>query len=91
MEDPAWLDLVETDVRAALEDTLLQDAPILRVSSYTREGFPELLHSLEVLLEKLPARPDFGRPRLPIDRVFSIPGFGTVITGTLSDGRSGHR
>jgi selenocysteine-specific elongation factor len=87
VDDPAWLDLVETDVYTALRDTVLQDAPILRVSSSTRVGFPLLLQTLAMLLEKLPARPDLGRPRLPIDRVFSIPGFGTVVTGTLSDGR----
>jgi selenocysteine-specific elongation factor len=87
VDDPAWLDLVETDVRTTLQGTVLQSAPILRVSSLTRAGFPELLQSLNSLLEKLPARPDLGRPRLPIDRVFSIAGFGTVVTGTLSDGR----
>ena len=86
VDDPAWLDLVETDVRTTLRGTVFQDAPILRVSSPTRAGFPDLLHALNILLEKLPARPDLGRPRLPIDRVFSIPGFGTVVTGTLSDG-----
>jgi selenocysteine-specific elongation factor len=87
VDDPAWLDLVETDIRATLHATVLQDAPILRVSSQTREGFPELLRTLDLLLKKLPARTDLGRPRLPIDRVFSILGFGTVVTGTLSDGR----
>jgi len=87
VEDSAWLDLVETDVRTTLKGTVLQDAPILRVSSLTRAGFPELLQTLGNLLEKLPPRPDLGRPRLPIDRVFSILGFGTVVTGTLSDGR----
>ena len=87
VDDPAWLDLVEADVRTTLHATVLQDAPILRVSSRTREGFPELLKTLTRLLGDLPARPDLGRPRLPIDRVFSIPGFGTVVTGTLSDGQ----
>jgi selenocysteine-specific elongation factor len=87
MDDPAWLDLIETDVRNVLQTTVLRDAPILRVSSRTEQGLPELLITLELLLGKLPARPDLGRPRLPIDRVFSIAGFGTVVTGTLSDGR----
>ena len=87
VDDTAWLDLIETEIRASLRGTVLQDAPILRVSSYTRVGFPELLQSLESLLVKLPTRSDLGRPRLPIDRVFSMPGFGTVVTGTLSDGR----
>jgi len=87
ISDPGWLDLVEGDVRTVLAGTALQDAPILRVSSRTQAGFPELLQTLEQLLEGQPSRPDLGRPRLPIDRVFSIAGFGTVATGTLSDGR----
>jgi selenocysteine-specific elongation factor len=87
VDDPTWLDLIETDVRATLRGTVLEDAPILRVSSTTRVGLPELLQTLEALLQELPARPDLGRPRLPIDRVFSMAGFGTVVTGTLSDGR----
>ena len=86
VEDPSWLDLVEADVRALLHGTVLAQAPILRVSSTTRAGFPELLESIGELLDKLPSRPDLGRPRLPVDRVFSIAGFGTVVTGTLSDG-----
>ena len=86
VDEPAWLDMIETDVRATLRGTVLQDAPILRVSSTSRAGLPELLQTLETLLQILPARPDLGRPRLPIDRVFSMPGFGTVVTGTLSDG-----
>ena len=87
VDDSGWLDLVETDVRTALRGTVLQDAPILRVSSLTRAGFPELLQALDTLLEKLPSRPNLGRPRLPVDRVFSILGFGTVVTGTLADGQ----
>ncbi len=87
IDDPVWLDLIETDVRTTLQGTLLQDAPILRVSSTTRVGLPELIQTLETLLQELPARPNLSRPRLPIDRVFSMPGFGTVVTGTLSDGR----
>jgi selenocysteine-specific elongation factor len=85
--EPDWLDLIETDVRTILHGTVLQDALILRISSLTRQGFPELIQSLGLLLGNLPARPDLGRPRLPIDRVFSIAGFGTIVTGTLSDGR----
>jgi len=87
VDDPAWLELVETDIHALLQGTILQNAMIQRVSSFTKAGFPELLLAVRSMLEKIPARPDLGRPRLPIDRVFSIPGFGTVVTGTLSDGR----
>ncbi len=84
--DPDWLALVEADIRAALTGTVLQDAPILRVSAKTRTGLDDLLSTLSSLLQQKPSRPDVGRPRLPIDRVFSMPGFGTIVTGTLSDG-----
>ena len=86
VDDEAWLDLVEGDIRILLRGTVLQDAPFARVSSRTRVGLPELLHALDLLLQKTSSRPDLGRPRLPVDRVFSIAGFGTVVTGTLSDG-----
>jgi selenocysteine-specific elongation factor len=86
VDDLAWIDLVEADVRALLQGTIFQEAPILRVSSITHQGFPELLHTLERVLADQPARPNLGRPRLPVDRVFSMPGFGTVLTGTLTDG-----
>ncbi|HEX7619625.1 MAG TPA: selenocysteine-specific translation elongation factor [Anaerolineales bacterium] len=86
VDDPEWLDLMEVDIRNALRGTVLHNAPIQRVSSVTHAGFPELLQALGLLLEKTPTRPNYGRPRLPVDRVFSIAGFGTVVTGTLSDG-----
>lgn len=84
--DPAWLDLVETDIRAAVKDTALKDASIVRVSARNKTGLDELIASLSELLEEKPERPDLNRPRLPIDRVFNMSGFGTVVTGTLSDG-----
>jgi selenocysteine-specific elongation factor len=87
VQDPAWLQLVEADIRSVLRGTVLAESPILRVSSLTRSGFPELLGALSRLLKSEPLRPDLGRPRLPVDRVFSIAGFGTVVTGTLTDGR----
>ena len=87
VDDPTWLDLVEEDIRNVLHGTALQDAPVLRVSSRTRAGLPELLQAVSLLLQSVPKRPDLGRPRLPVDRVFSIAGFGTVVTGTLSDGK----
>ncbi len=87
VDDPAWLDLVETDIKTLLHATFLQNVPILRISSRTKQGFPELLQALDFLMRNQPDRPDLGRPRLPIDRVFSISGFGTIVTGTLSDGK----
>jgi selenocysteine-specific elongation factor len=86
VDDPDWLDLIESDIHSILAETVLANAPIVRVSSRTKSGMNELLIKLSEILEKCPARPDLGRPRLPIDRVFSISGFGTVVTGTLLDG-----
>jgi selenocysteine-specific elongation factor len=84
--DTEWLDLVEEDVRRSLQDTVLEHAPIVRVSSKTRQGLPELLQAISACLADRPPRMDLGRPRLPVDRIFTIAGFGTVVTGTLMDG-----
>ncbi len=86
IDDSDWLDLIEEDVRSALQNTVLANAPIVRVSARTRQGLPELLERLQECLSDRPPRPDLGRPRLPVDRVFTMAGFGTVVTGTLSDG-----
>ena len=86
IEDPDWLDLVEEDIRSALRHTFLENAPIVRVSSRTHQGISELLTRLDECIANHPPRPDLSRPRLPVDRVFTMPGFGTVVTGTLSDG-----
>lgn len=86
ISDPEWLNLIEQDVRSALRGTVLQDAPCVRVSAKTRSGLDQLLQTLGEILKQKPARLDLGRPRLPVDRVFSMAGFGTVVTGTLSDG-----
>src|SRR5690606_32109430 len=84
--DPDWLDLVEMDVRDTVAGTVLADAPIVRVSARTGEGLEEVLQALQSCLSERPVRPDLGRQRLSIDRVFTVPGFGTVETGTLTDG-----
>ena len=84
--DPEWLALVEADIRATIAGTVMDEAPIVHVSAKTKTGLDELLASLTQILQEKPPRLDLGRPRLPIDRVFSMPGFGTVVTGTLSDG-----
>ncbi len=86
VEDEEWLELVQIDVAELLEDTALADASIVPVSVRTGQGLPTLLEELDRLLENAPPRSDLGRPRLPIDRVFTIAGFGTVVTGTLVDG-----
>jgi selenocysteine-specific elongation factor len=87
IDDPEWLDLVEMDVTQVLENTVLADAPIVRVSARNGEGLDEVKQVLMGVLAEQPHRPDLGRPRLPIDRVFTISGFGTVVTGTLLDGQ----
>lgn len=86
IDDAEWLDLVEADLRQALTGTVLEKAPILRVSARTQAGIPQLLQILGEILTERPPRLDLNRPRLPVDRVFTISGFGTVVTGTLSDG-----
>lgn len=86
IEDPDWLDLVEMDVRDATKNTILENAPVVRVSAHTKAGIDQLINVLQELLGTVDQKPDFGRARLPIDRVFSITGFGTIVTGTLLDG-----
>jgi selenocysteine-specific elongation factor len=86
ISDPEWLSLVEADIRETVAGTILQRAPIVRVSAKNGIGQEELLTGLSQILGQESPRLDLGRPRLPIDRVFSMPGFGTVVTGTLSDG-----
>ena len=86
VESEEWLDLVMEDVIETLEGTVLENAPLVLTSARTEQGLDELLAALErVLAEGEPQRAD-GRPRLSIDRVFTISGFGTVVTGTLVDG-----
>lgn len=87
IDDPEWLDLVEADVRQVVRGTVLENAPILRVSAREHTGIEELRCAITDCLKKLPDRSDRGRARLPVDRVFTMPGFGTVVTGTLLDGR----
>lgn len=86
VSDREWLELVTADLSEALEGTVLEGAPIVPVSARTGEGLQELLATLQELLEHTEPRPDRGRPRLWVDRVFTISGFGTVVTGTLIDG-----
>jgi selenocysteine-specific elongation factor len=84
--DEDWLELVESEVREALLTTRLAAAPLVRVSAKTGEGLDALRLALQNQLVNLPQRINSGRPRLPIDRVFTLSGFGTIVTGTLLDG-----
>jgi selenocysteine-specific elongation factor len=81
-----WLELVKEDVSAAVRETFLAGAPVVAVSSRTGEGIDELRATLRRLAADVPARPTDQLPRLPIDRVFTVRGFGTVVTGTLAAG-----
>jgi selenocysteine-specific elongation factor len=85
--DDDWADLVTAEVKELMEGTSLADAPIVQCSATSRRGLDVLKAELDRALESLPPRRDLGRPRLPIDRVFTIGGFGTVVTGTLIDGQ----
>lgn len=85
--DDDWLELVIADVEETLESTVLEGAAIYPVSAMTGEGLPELIDAIDSMLDDTPPKRDVGRPRLPIDRAFTISGFGTVVTGTLIDGK----
>ena len=86
VDDPEWLEMVETDIRQAVYGTALAGAPLVRVSARTGAGLDELKKTLRQVLERTPRPVNLGRPRLSVDRVFSVRGFGTVVTGTLLDG-----
>ncbi len=87
ISDPDWLELVQEEIRESLRHTIFANSRIIPVSALTGAGLDELKHELDRLLDKADLPRDIGRPRLPIDRSFSITGFGTVVTGTLVDGR----
>ncbi len=84
--DEEMLTLVRMEVEELINTTTIAGAPVIPVSSVTGEGIPELLAAIERQLDKTEPRKDTGRPRLPIDRIFTIAGAGTVVTGTLIDG-----
>ena len=85
--DDAWAALVEEEIATALAGTRLEGAPSVRVSAVTGDGLDALRAALDDALAAASPPRDVGRPRLGIDRVFTMTGFGTVVTGTLLDGR----
>jgi selenocysteine-specific elongation factor len=87
MVDEEWLMMVEEDIREYIEGTILKGSPIMAVSAVTGEGIPELLQTIEKVAATVVEKPILGHARLPIDRVFTIAGFGTVVTGTLWSGQ----
>ena len=86
MVDDEWLPLVTDDITALVEGTTFETAPIVPVSAKTGDGLDAILEVLDTLLAGVPTARDAGRARLSVDRVFSMAGFGTVVTGTLRDG-----
>ena len=84
--DDEWAALAKADVAAVLQDTPLRNAAFVEVSATARSGLDDLVRALAEVLVSAPPRHDAGRPRLPIDRAFTLTGFGTVVTGTLVDG-----
>ena len=86
LPDPDWLDLLEDEIMTAINATSLRNSPILRVSAKTGLGIAELKSQIGQLVKNRPPNPLGGNPRLPIDRIFTIQGFGTVVTGTLLGG-----
>ena len=87
LADEGMLDVVRADVQELVAGSFLESAPVAVVSARTGEGLPELRRTLAALASTVRRRRSEGPPRLPIDRVFSLKGFGTVVTGTLLTGR----
>lgn len=86
MVDPEWLALVTEEVREFTAGSFLEEAPIVAVSSRSGEGLEELKAELARLAENVAEKRREGNFRLPVDRVFTVAGFGTVVTGTLLSG-----
>ncbi|MEQ8173869.1 MAG: selenocysteine-specific translation elongation factor [Syntrophomonadaceae bacterium] len=85
--DEEWLLLVEDDIKEYLKKSVLKDAPVLFVSATNGTGLPELVEEISRMAEQVKEKPALGQARMPIDRVFTMSGFGTVVTGTLWSGR----
>jgi selenocysteine-specific elongation factor len=87
MVDEEWLTLVREDVREFLKGTFLERAPVVPVSSLTGDGFTELIGTIAQVADEVEEAADVELFRLPVDRVFTMKGFGTVVTGTLDSGK----
>ena len=81
-----WLELVEEEVRDKVKGTFLEKSPIVRVSSTKKQGLDQVIHLLEKAAKDIEDKEINQMPRLPVDRSFIVPGFGTVVTGTLLSG-----
>lgn len=85
--EPEFVELVAEDARELVKGTFFESAPIVPVSVYEEQGLEQLKKILQEQCNTLPERGDAGSFRLPIDRVFSLKGFGTIVTGTLMEGK----
>ena len=85
--DKEWIDMVEEEVESEILGTFLEKSPIIRVSSTTKAGINEVIEIIDQYANELEEKDTKDMPRLPVDRVFTISGFGTVVTGTLLSGQ----
>ncbi|MCK5739854.1 selenocysteine-specific translation elongation factor [bacterium] len=85
--EPDWLELVQDEILELVAPTFLKDSPVFAVSSLTGDGIPELSTAIQTAIRSITPRPDKGVFRLPIDRIFSIKGFGTIAAGTVLSGQ----
>lgn len=86
LADPDLVDLVEEDIRELTKNTFLENTPVIPVSVYKNQGIDRLKETLYQIYKKLPDHKETRAFRLPVDRVFSLKGFGTIVTGTLLGG-----
>lgn len=84
--EPEWLELVQEEIRDSLKGTFLEAAPIVPVSAVTRAGLDTLTELIDHMTQETEERNTAAPFRFPVDRVFSVTGFGTVVTGTLTEG-----
>src|SRR3990172_7831394 len=84
--DPVWVALIRDDLADLTDGTFLQNAPTVEVSAKTGEGIDALIAAIDRALVDIPGRTADAPVRLPIDRAFTMAGFGTVVTGTLWSG-----
>ena len=85
--DEEWLEMVTEEVKAFTRGTFLENAPVIPFSAVSGAGTEDFIKTVDTISEQIPPRSSSGLFRLPIDRVFSMKGFGTVITGTLASGK----
>ncbi len=86
MVEADWLELVKSEIAEFLRGSFLEDAPVIPVSAIKQEGLSDLIDAIDATVRKITEKTDDGIFRLPVDRVFTMKGFGTVVTGTLVSG-----